>query len=144
MTHFKKFFNYKFISAEELDGKEVILTIKGIHKDEAYSQKKQAKESVPALEFKETEKMIILNVTNARKISEILGSPQVENWTGKRICLYPVAIQAFGQNVEAIRIKKVPASAPATTPPPQLKQIEYDNEPELATSDVAELEGGQP
>ena len=128
MTHWKKFFDYRFISAEELDGKEVILTISGVTTDEVYSQSARAKEKKAALKFKETDKMVILNATHARTITPILGTPQVEQWTGKRICLYPVAIQAFGQNVEAIRIKKVPASAPATTAAPQLKQIEYDNE----------------
>ena len=130
MTHWKKFFDYRFISAEELDGKEVILTIAGVTTDEVYSQSARAKEKKAALKFKETDKMVILNATNARAITTILGTPQVENWTGKRICLYPVAIQAFGQNVEAIRIKKVPASAPATTTAPALKQIEFDNVPE--------------
>lgn len=129
MTHWKKYFDYRFISAEELDGKEVILTITGIERDEVYSPTARAKEKKAALKFKETEKLVILNATNARKITEILGSAQVETWFGKRICLYPLAIQAFGQNVDAIRIKKVPASAPKDTPAPEFKQIEFDNPP---------------
>jgi len=134
MTHWKKFFSYKFISAEELDGKEVILTIAEITTDEVYSQSARAKEKKAALKFRETDKMVILNATNARKITEIMGTPQVENWIGKRICLYPLAIQAFGQNVDAIRIKNVPASSPKETPVPEFKQIVFDD----LTVEVAE------
>jgi hypothetical protein len=89
--HWKKFFSYKFIAAEELDGKEITLTIIGVTTDEVYSPTARAKEKKAALKFKETDKMVILNATNARKITEILGSPQVETWTGKRITLYPLA-----------------------------------------------------
>jgi len=143
MTHWRKYYDYKFICAEELDSKEVILTITGIDKEEVYSPTKREKEQRPALKFKETPKMVILNATNARSITTILGTPQVEQWVGKRICLYPVAIQAFGQNVEAIRIKKVPASAAKDTPSPSFKQIQHDNEPapELVMSGTDELEG---
>lgn len=143
MTHWKRYFDYRFISAEELDGKEVILTISGIERDEVYSVSARAKEKKAALKFKETDKMVILNATNARSITTILGTPQVEQWVGKRICLYPVAIQAFGQNVEAIRIKKVPASASKDTPSPSFKQIQYDNTPapELVMSGTDQLEG---
>lgn len=125
MTHWKKFFDYRFISAEELDGKEVVLTIAGIDKDEVYSPTERAKEKKAALKFKETTKMLILNATNARKITEILGTPQVEKWVGQQICLFPVAIQAFGQNVEATRIKKAPNGAVAKVP--EFKQIEFDD-----------------
>jgi hypothetical protein len=139
--HWKKFFSYRFIAAEELDGKEITLTIIGVTTDEVYSPTARAKEKKAALKFKETDKMVILNATNARKITEILGSPQVETWTGKRITLYPLAIQAFGQNIEAIRIKK--ATGQETVP--NLKQIVHDDEPEPETvelefNDTNELE----
>ena len=128
MTHWKKYFDYRYISAEELDGKEIVLTIAGVETGEVYSPTARAKEKKATLKFKETEKQIVLNATNARMISTVLGSPQVETWVGKKITLYPVAIQAFGQNVEAIRIKKAKQDQPEVKP--ELKQIEFDNEQE--------------
>lgn len=131
MTHWRKYYDYRFICGEELDGKEVVLTITGIDKEEVYSPTNKGKEKKPALKFKETTKMLILNVTNARMISTVLGSPQIESWIGHRICLYPVAIQAFGTTTEAIRVKKVPANAPKDIPAPEFKEIEFDNKPQM-------------
>lgn len=127
MTHWKKYFDYRFISAEELDGKEVIMTIAGIDRDEVYSQSNRAKEKKATLSFKETDKKIVLNKTNAKKITEVLGTPHVEKWIGQKITLYPTSVQGFGSNVDAIRIKKAPAGAVASKP--ELKQIEFDNQP---------------
>jgi hypothetical protein len=122
MTHFKKFFDHRFISAEELDNREVILTISEVKKEEVFNMREQDKEMKAAIKFKETDKMMVLNVTNAKSIATILGTPHVEQWIGQRICLYPTAVRVGREMVSGIRIKKVPATAPKETPAPEFKE----------------------
>ena len=101
-THWKKHFDYRFVSAEELT-KETTLTIKGIEQDEAFNGK--TKETVTVLKFEGALKSMVLNKTNAKAISTTLKSPFTEDWIGKQITIYPTTVSAFGQQVEAIRVK---------------------------------------
>jgi hypothetical protein len=101
-THWKKLFDYRFISAEEIE-KETTVTIEGIEQDEAFNGRE--KEAVTVLRFKGAKKGMILNKTNAKLISSITGSPFTEDWIGKQITLTTKKVAAFGQQVEAIRIK---------------------------------------
>jgi hypothetical protein len=50
-------------------------------------------------------KPMILNVTNQKAISKALGTPFVEDWAGKTITLYVAKVKAFGETVDALRIK---------------------------------------
>ena len=112
-THWKKHFDYRFVSAEELKG-ETTLTIKNVIQDEAFSGKyekdKDGKripimEPVTVLKFENAEKGMVLNKTNAKAISTTLKSPFLEDWVGKQITIYPTKVSAFGQEVDAIRVK---------------------------------------
>ena len=101
-THWKKHFDYRFVSAEELKG-ETTLTIKNVIQDEAFNGK--TKEPVTVLKFEGAEKGMVLNKTNAKAISTALKTPFLEDWVGKQITIYPTKVSAFGQEVDAIRVK---------------------------------------
>ena len=109
-THWKKHFDYRFLSGEELDDKEITVKISKITTEEAFNGKE--KENVPVLHFEGKDKGVVLNKTNAKVISQVLGSPFIEEWIGKEITLYATEVQAFGQTVPAIRVKRT-ASAKA-------------------------------
>ena len=102
-TPWKKLFDYRFVSAEELTG-DTPVTIKSIDQDEAFNGK--TKEEVTVLHFEEAKKGMILNKTNAKEISRIAGSQFIEDWIGVKIILTVKDVQAFGQTVPAIRIKQ--------------------------------------
>jgi len=103
-THWRKNFDYRFLAADELQG-EVTLTIKEMKKEEAFNGKE--KEVVPVLHFEKTQKGLVLNKTNAELITKVLKSPFIEDWIGKQITLYSTKIKAFGELVDAIRVKTV-------------------------------------
>ena len=53
---------------------------------------------------------MILNVTNCKTIAKIYDSPYIEDWIGKYITVYSAKVKAFGETVEALRIRpKVPS-----------------------------------
>jgi len=103
-THWRKNFDYRFLAAEELPG-EVKLTIKSIQHEKAFNGKEE--EAVPVLHFEKTEKGLVLNRTNARLIAKVLRSPYQEDWIGKEITIFPTKVKAFGDTVDAIRVKVI-------------------------------------
>ena len=101
--NWKKYFDYRFLSAEELTT-DVKVQIDHVEIDEAFNGRE--KESVMVLKFVGKEKGIICNKTNAKVISKIAGSIKVEDWKGVEITLTTQTVSAFGQQVPAIRIKQ--------------------------------------
>lgn len=71
-----------------------------------------------ALHFSELEKPLILNQTNGALIQAITGSPESDDWIGKKIVLYSDATIMFaGRVVGGIRVR-APKGKAATQPAP--------------------------
>ena len=50
-------------------------------------------------------KPMIVNATNAKTIQKLFKSPYIEDWAGRKIEIYVEKVKAFGELVEALRIK---------------------------------------
>ena len=108
---FRKFMDKSFLGAWDLDeGKDTILTIDHVQRDEVKNEKGTSKKMT--LHFVESGyKPMICNTTNAKAISQAYGSSKVEDWERKKIALYKAVINAFGETTECIRVR---AYAPKT------------------------------
>jgi len=111
-THWKKEFNYDYMGSYSLpDGKDVILTIKETRKEKVTGPAGK-KEDCFVCYFVESDKPMILNRTNCKTIEKIYKSPFIEDWPGLRVQLGIDTVSAFGESVEALRIRNVkPAPA---------------------------------
>ena len=111
-THWKREFNYDYMGSYSLpDGKDVILTIKETRKEKVTGTAGK-KEDCFVCYFQESDKPMILNRTNCKTIEKIYKSPFIEDWPGLRIQLGIDTVSAFGESVEALRIRNVkPAPA---------------------------------
>ena len=49
---------------------------------------------------------MILNATNSKAISKMYG-PYIEDWVNKEITLYAEKIKAFGEYMEALRVRPI-------------------------------------
>lgn len=110
-------FPSNYLKASDLKGSEVVVVIDHV----AFEPVGRQKEMKAVLYFKGKEKGVVLNKTNATKITQIAGSAQTEDWEGVRIKLYPTETEFGGETVECIRIKTAPAAAAtrqAPAPPP--------------------------
>ena len=79
------------------------------------------KEMKPIVYFKGKQKGLVLNKTNSKKIAEISGSPDTDDWGGVSVKLYATETEFGGETVECIRIKAakpVAAARRAAQPPP--------------------------
>ena len=106
MTHWKKLCNPDYLGAYFLDpGQELDLTIREV-KNELVTGTDGKKETCIVAHFMEKDvKPMILNRTNCKAISKALGSSQIEDWTGGRIRIYVEMVRAFGETVEALRVR---------------------------------------
>lgn len=107
MTHWKKLSNSKYMGSWDFEPEEEkILTIAGVSQEDVTSPDGEV-ERKRVLSFTEDEKPMICNNVNAAAISEVVGSPYMEEWEGKSIILTVQKIQAFGKLTDAIRVRPV-------------------------------------
>lgn len=106
MTHWKKLTNPDYLGAYALDeGEELIATIDFVQ-EETVTGPDGKKENCTVIHFKEPDiKPMILNVTNAKRITKAYKTPYIENWAGKKIQIYVENVRAFGEVVEALRVR---------------------------------------
>lgn len=109
-THWKKQFNYEYMGSYSLpDGKDVILTIKETRKEKVTGTAGK-KEDCFVCYFEESDKPMILNRTNCKTIERIYKSPFIEDWAGLRVQIGIDTVSAFGESVEALRVRNVKPS----------------------------------
>ena len=109
-------FPSNYLRASDLGEAQPIVRIASV-KSEAVGRDKELK---PIVYFAGKEKGLVLNKTNARKIAEIAGSQDTDNWTGVSVKLYATETEFSGETVECIRIKAPTAAAkPKPVPVPE-------------------------
>lgn len=105
-THWKKLNNPNYLGAYSLlDGsKEPKITAK-ITKVITEGVKNAKGTEQCRVMYLEGYKPMILNSTNSKTIEKIYNTPYIEDWVGKMVTIYVARIKAFGEYVDALRIK---------------------------------------
>ena len=110
-THWKKLENPDYLGAYALQpNQDLIVQIKSVGQEEVYNPTNNKKETCTVAHFMDQKiKPMILNVTNCKTISKLYDTPYIEDWAGKYISIYIAKVKAFGETVDALRIRsKVP------------------------------------
>lgn len=107
----------KYLSAEDLDGKDITLNIRTVDL-ETIGQGAKASDKL-VIGFKGAKKQFVVNKTNANTISKVLGSDETDDWIGQSITIGPREVEFQGDMVLSIRVSlKKPAGAkPAPAEP---------------------------
>ena len=96
-----------YLAAEDFeDGQEMTVTIASVTREEVIDPGTKQPKKLITLHFENTPRCMALNVTNARRISEITGTPRVEKWVGQKIVLNKEEAKAFGKIMPTIRVKE--------------------------------------
>lgn len=124
-THFKKLRNPNFVGSWDLADKDgnyqdKVVTIQSVSKETVHNGK-GGSEDCTVIKFKEVKPMVA-NSTNLRMIAKLCGSPYIEDWVGKQICLTVQKVKAFGEVHDAIRVK---AAVSAPKPKPTLTEERF-------------------
>ncbi len=120
-------FPSNYLKASDLGDKSPLVTIDRVEV-EPIGRDKEIK---PVIYFQGKEKGLVLNKTNAKKIAELAGSKDTEDWAGCQVRIYATETEFGGETVECIRIKAAGAlvkSAPKPKPEP-IADLEEDQIP---------------
>jgi hypothetical protein len=121
MPRLNEIYGGNYLKAEDLGSSSPVVIIEEVSVMSADDGKKKL-----VLHFHGKDKTLVLNVTNANTVQELLGSDDTDDWLGKRIRLYTTKVDFQGKRVSAIRIKAAGKAAPP--PPEPEEEIEEDIE----------------
>lgn len=103
----RTYFDRAFIQAFDLQGRDVTITIAGVRKEKirgrAGSNDEPKSKAIIKIQGKDLE--FIPCKTDATKTIPAMYGFKTKDWLGKRITIYPTTTQAFGQQVECIRVR---------------------------------------
>ena len=117
MSNINDAFPSKYLKCSDLRGARPVVTIARFV-IEKVAKSRDGKEQKPVIYFVGKEKGLMLNKTNAMKITEIIGSAITEEWIGHAIRLYPSVTTFAGEKVECIRVQAVGTQRMTMTKPP--------------------------
>ena len=105
-THWRKLNNQNYLGAYSIeDGKDLVLTISNVRQEELIGTDGKKDDGMVCY-FSDSQKPMVLNSTNAKQIQKLLGTPYIEQWAGHKIQIGCEKVKAFGDVVEALRVRK--------------------------------------
>lgn len=105
-THWKKLTNPEYLGAYALEpGMDITATIKSVAVEKVIGSDGK-KEDCTVMHFVESIKPMILNVTNAKTLEKLYKTPYIEEWSGRKVQIGVESVKAFGDVVDALRIRK--------------------------------------
>lgn len=106
-THWKTFANREYLGSWDLpNGQDIIATIKSSGSEKVMGPDGK-KEDCFVIHFADVQKPMICNVTNSKMIAKVVGSPYIEDWLGKKIQIGVEKVRAFGDVVDALRVRDI-------------------------------------
>jgi len=115
LTHWKAFLNLDYMGAYSLTpGEERVVEIVSVGREMVKGSDGKEKECTVAK--LKNEKPFILNRTNCKTLTKIYKTPYIEQWAGKKIIVYADKVKAFGEEVEALRIRPTEPQKPDLNP----------------------------
>ena len=103
-THWKKLTNPDYLGSYDFQPKEErVVKILSVKREMVTGPENRKEECTVAV--LENSKPIILNKTNCKTITKVHGTPYIEDWKDIHITLYVSQVKAFGEVVDALRVK---------------------------------------
>lgn len=106
-------FTSNYLTSTDLHQQDVPVTITTVASKD-FENDKGGKDMKLIIGFKELEKSLVCNKTNATTIGDIHGD-ETDEWPGKRITLYETEVEFGGKTTLGIRVRlRAPGGSPAT------------------------------
>ncbi len=120
--------NSKFLKRADVGEEGTLVTIVNVHEVDVAMEGREP-DMKWAMTFREFEKPMILNSTNAQLCEKFLGSDDTDDWAGKKVVLYDDPTVAFGgELVGGIRVRRAPSGKPVPTRTPQRQSPPSDDD----------------
>ena len=103
-------FPSKYFKAADLGGKRLVVTIKSATVEALNSPNGGGQQDKLLVSFVNQPKRLVCNKTNYDTIADLHGD-ETDNWSGKRIELYPTKASMGGKSFDAVRVRAPIADA---------------------------------
>jgi hypothetical protein len=113
-------FPSQYLKASDLGDAEPVVVITRV----ALEAVGRDKDHKLVIYFEGKSKGLVANKTIAKKIAELAGSPETEDWLGQAIRLYTTTADFGGESFEVIRVKAAALPRPVAPPPKPLGVID--------------------
>ena len=121
-------FPSKYVKAAEVPEEGLTLTIDRVEMEDVDGKGSHK----PVVYFRKAKKGLVLNVTNSKKIQQLAGSPDTDDWSGKTITLYQSETEYAGDTVPCIRVRAAKnGSTPVVKPEPLPEPVRELNDSDI-------------
>ena len=115
LTHWKSLTNTDYIGAYSLQpGEEKVVEIISVGREKVKGT--DGKETECTVAKLKGEKPFILNRTNCKTLTKVFETPFIENWKNVQITVFAEKVKAFGETVDALRIRPTKPKLPDLSP----------------------------
>lgn len=128
-THWKKLTHPDYLGAYAIEkGRDLVVKISKVVEQKVTGADGKSEMCVVA-HFSEpaNTKPMILNKTNLKTIEKLFSTPFIEDWSGKSIALFSTPVKAFGETVDALRIRPIAPKAELPAFPQEKMQAAKDS-----------------
>lgn len=94
-------FPSKYLKASDLGTAAPVVTISHVEMEKIGRENDRK----PVVFFEGKEKGLVLNKTNSRRITELLGTSETDEWVGGKVRIFATETEFGGETVECIRVK---------------------------------------
>lgn len=101
---------FKYLQGDMIGDSTITMTVLSVSMESISAGGRGGAQAKPVLHFKEKDKTLILNKTNALALAERLG-PETDKWAGARVKLAAPMVDAFGKQKRAVRVVGVEPAA---------------------------------
>jgi len=122
-------FPSQYLKASDLGTSTVTVTVAHV----AIEPVGQDKQQKPVVYFEGKKKGMVLNRINSKKIAELAGTTETDDWSGVRVALFATTTEFAGDTVECLRVKTPPVVRKGTAPVPLPPVL--DIEPDFTSTD---------
>ena len=105
-------FPSKYLRASDFDEEGAIVTIAAV-RQETLKNREGREEQKPILFFREHEQGLVLNKTNAKKLSALFKSEDTDDWVDQPVRIYATETQFGTDTVACLRFRQ--AAVPSRT-----------------------------
>jgi len=129
MPSINDLFPSKWLTAADLKGQSMAVTIEKIELETMKGRDGKPDETKPVVFFEELDKGMVCNKTNAGTIGKFYGD-NTDDWIGERITIFPTKVNYGKELVDAIRVDtQLPRKPKKNGTPASAKQAEPEPEP---------------
>jgi len=106
-------FPSKYIKAAEVPEEGVTLKVANVDVEDVDGKGSRK----PVVYFRKAKKGLVLNVTNSKKIAQLLGTAETDEWVDRSVTLYRSETEYAGETVDCIRVRAAKNGQPSKPEP---------------------------